>query len=199
MDYAVECGVTFFDIAESYGGGDARAYRKVQLNGDDVRETSGEMSSSERIIVRWLRDRDCRDKVTICTKVSTGNESENIARAVRDFRERLNVSCIDLFMLHTPSDSVPIDESLAALSEQVSAGRVSAIGCSNFSGAQLREVLSVSRDNGYARFEAIENRYNLVDPTVEDDVFPVCADHEVSFIAFSPLGKGFYRQVHARP
>jgi len=73
MDHAVERGVTFFDTAEGYGGGQARAYRKTYLEVDDVREKTGEMSSSECIIGRWLRDRGCLDRVTICTKVSTCN------------------------------------------------------------------------------------------------------------------------------
>ena len=54
-DYAVRRGITLFDMAEAYGGGQARQYRKNQLGIDDEREVSGEMHSSERIIGRWLR------------------------------------------------------------------------------------------------------------------------------------------------
>jgi len=110
---------------------------------------------------------------------------------VRQCAERLDLSCIDLFMLHTPSDTVPIDESLAALTDEVNAGRIAAIGCSNFSGVQLGAALQAGRDGGYARFEAIENIYNLADPTAEQDIFPVCAEHEVAFITYSPMGAGF--------
>ena len=191
MDDAVERGITFFDTAEAYGGGNARAYRLSQLEVDDVRETTGEMSSSECIIGRWLRDRGCHDRVTICTKVSTGNELENIDRAVRDSCERLNVSAIGMFMLHTPSATVPIGESLSALNDQVTRGRVTAIGCSNFSGTQLREALDASRVNKLARFQAIENIYNLADPSAGEDVFALCAEQGVSFITYSPLGAGF--------
>ena len=73
MDYAVEKGITFFDTAEGYGGGQARAGRKDTLGIDDIRERTGEMSSSERIIGSWMRSRGCRDQVTICTKISGGH------------------------------------------------------------------------------------------------------------------------------
>ena len=191
LDYAVDRGITFFDTAESYGGGNAQAYRRHHLDVNDVRETSGEMHSSELILGRWMCARGCRNDVTVCTKVSTGNGPENIARAVRDCAERLGIDQIDLFMLHTPDENVPADESLEALNREVTAGRVGLIGCSNHSGAQLRESLEISRRLGLARFEAIENIYNMAHPEAEEDVFPVCAEHEVSFITYSPLGAGF--------
>src|SRR3989454_12828447 len=63
MDYAVERGITLFDTAEAYGGGQAREYRRTQLDVDDEREVSGEMHSSEKIIGRWLRSRGCRKDI----------------------------------------------------------------------------------------------------------------------------------------
>ena len=191
LDYAVERGITFMDTAEAYGSGNAQAYRREHLDVDDVREKSDEMHSSELILGRWLRARDCHGDVTVCTKVSTGNHPENIARAVRDCAERLGVEKIDLFMLHTPDEEVPIDESLEALNREVTAGRVNVIGCSNHSGDQLRETIGASRRLGLARFEAIENIYNMAHREAEEDVFPVCAEHEISFITYSPLGAGF--------
>jgi len=191
LDYAVERGITFLDSAEGYGGGNSREYRRKHLKVDDAREVSDEMFSSESILGRWIRARGCHDDVTVCTKVGTGNAPENIARAVRDCSQRLGMDRIDLFMLHAPDDHVPIDESLDALNREVAAGRVGAIGCSNHSGAQLREALDASRRLGLARFEAIQNIYNMAHPAAEKDVFPVCAEQDVSFIAYSPLGAGF--------
>src|SRR5262245_11761672 len=91
LDYAVEKGITFLDTAEAYGGGQARAYRRSTLGVDDVREVSGEMSSSERILGRWLRARGCRNAVTICTKVSTGGNPDNVRRALGGSLERLGL------------------------------------------------------------------------------------------------------------
>jgi aryl-alcohol dehydrogenase-like predicted oxidoreductase len=191
LDYAVELGINFFDTAESYGGGNARAYRRGHLGADDVREVSGEMHSSERILGRWIASRGCRDAVTICTKVDGGNAPENITRAARDCSQRLGVDQIDVFMLHSPDEQVPIDESLDALHAEVTAGRVGVIGCSNFSGEQLREALDASRRLDLARFEVIESIYNMAHREVETDIFPVCAEQDMSFIAYSPLGAGF--------
>ena len=186
------------DTAEAYGGGNARVYRRDKLDADDVREVSGEMHSSELTLGRWIRARGCRDDVVVCTKVNGGNAPENIARAVRDCSERLGINRIDIFMLHVPDDKVPIDESLDALNAEVSAGRVGIIGCSNFSGGQLREALEASRRHNLARFEVIENHYNLAHREAETDVFPACAERDVSFIAFSPLGAGFLTGKYTR-
>jgi len=191
LDYAVERGVTFLDTAESYGGGNSQAYRREHMGVEDVRETSNQMSSSELILGRWMRDRGCRDEVTVCTKVSTGNDPENITRAVRNCSQRLDVDKIDLFLLHTPDAQVPIAESLDALNCEVTAGRIGAIGCSNHDGGQLQEALETSRRLGFARFEAIQNIYNMVHREAEEDIFALCAEHDVSFIAYSPLGAGF--------
>src|SRR5215831_19946331 len=70
MDYAVERGITLFDTAEAYGGGQARQYRKNLLGVDDEREVSGEMHSSEKIIGRWLRATGMRDRIVLLTKVA---------------------------------------------------------------------------------------------------------------------------------
>ena len=149
------------------------------------------MSSSELILGRWLQARGCHADVTVCTKVSTGNSPENIARGVRDSCQRLGVDQIDLYMLHSPDEQVPIDETLDALNQEVSARRIDSIGCSNHSGQQLRDALAASQRLGLSRFEAIENIYNLAHRTAEEDILPVCAEQKVSFIAYSPLGAGF--------
>ena len=76
--------------------------------------------------------------MVICTKVSSGNTSDNINRALQASLERLQTDYIDIYKLHAPDEGVPIEESLVALHEQVAKGVVRCIGCSNFNGAQLR-------------------------------------------------------------
>lgn len=191
LDHAVENGITIIDTAEGYGGGNARAYRREHLNTDDVREISDEMSSSERIIGRWLRARGCYDAVTVCTKVSSGNDPANINRVVNASLEHLGGDRIDLFMLHSPDAEVPIAETLDALNRHVVDGRIATLGCSNHSGSQLTEALETSLRLGLARFEAIQNIYNMAHFEAEEDVFPVCGAHDVAFIGYSPLGAGF--------
>ena len=191
MDHAMALGVTLFDSAEGYGGGNARQYRRKNLNVDDEREVTGEMHSSELIVGRWLRERKCRGRVFLCTKMLPPNQPDNIERAVGASLERLSIDCIDLFMLHTWDDDAPIGETLDALTQQVRNGRVRCVGASNITAEQLTESLACSEAHGYARFDAVENNYNLSCREPEQDVLPVCGLKNVSFIAYSPLGGGF--------
>lgn len=191
LDDAVERGINWLDTAEGYGGGNARTYRRDVLKVDDVRETSDILGSSEIIIGKWMKARGCRNDVVICSKVSSGNSPENIARALRVSLERLQVDCVDIYELHSPDETVPISESLAALDEEVRAGRVGTVGCSNFNAAQLREALDASAREGYARFEVIQPPYNLADPGAQDELFPLCRREEVGITSYSPLAAGF--------
>ncbi|MCY3556547.1 MAG: aldo/keto reductase [Gemmatimonadetes bacterium] len=191
LDDAIERGINWLDTAEAYGGGNARTYRRDVLKVDDVRETSDIMGSSEIIIGKWLKARGCRDDVVICSKVSSGNRPENIARALRVSLERLQVDCVDIYELHSPDETVPIAESLAALDEEVRAGRIGTVGCSNFNAAQLREALDASASEGYARFEVVQPPYNLADPAAQDELFPLCRREEVGITSYSPLAAGF--------
>ena len=191
LDYAVEKGIDWLDTAEAYGGGNARTYRRDVLKVDDVRETSDIMGSSEIIIGKWMKARGCRDDVVICSKVSSGNSPENIARALRVSLERLQVDCVDIYELHSPDETVPIAESLAVLDEEVRAGRIGTVGCSNFNAAQLREALDASARHGYARFEVVQPPYNLADPGAQDELFPLCRREEVGITSYSPLAAGF--------
>lgn len=191
LDYAVEKGLNWLDTAEGYGGGNARTYRRDVLKVDDVRETSDIMGSSEIIIGAWMKARGCRDDVVICSKVSSGNKPENIARALQVSLERLQVDCVDIYELHSPDETVPIDESLAVLDEAVAAGKIKTVGCSNFNAAQLQEALAASARHGYARFEVIQPPYNLADPGAQDQLFPLCRREEVAVTSYSPLAAGF--------
>jgi aryl-alcohol dehydrogenase (NADP+) len=191
LDYAVEKGLNWLDTAEAYGGGNARTYRRDVLKVDDVRETSDVMGSSEVIIGRWMKARDCRDDVVICSKVSSGNKPENIARALQVSLERLQVDCVDIYELHSPDETVPIDESLAVLDEAAAAGKIKIVGCSNFNASQLREALDAAARHDYARFEVIQPPYNLADPGAQDELFPLCRREEVGVTSYSPLAAGF--------
>ena len=191
LDYAVENGLDWLDTAEAYGGGNARTYRREVLKVDDVRETSDVMGSSEIIIGKWMKARGCRDDVVICSKVSSGNKPENIARALQVSLERLQVDCVDIYELHSPDETVPIDESLAVLDEAVAAGSVKTVGCSDFNAAQLQEALDAAATHGYARFEVVQPPYNLADPGAQDELFPLCRREEVGVTSYSPLAAGF--------
>lgn len=191
LDHAMENGISWIDTAEAYGGGNARAYRRNALGVEDVREESGELGSSELIVGRWMQTRGCRDQVTICTKVSSGNRPENIDRALTVSLERLQVDRVDLYELHSPDANTPIVESLGALAVHVDAGRISVIGCSNFSQTQLKEAAEASWAHGYPRFEVVQPPYSLAAPGAQTELFPYCRQEEIAVTSFSPLGAGF--------
>ena len=191
LDYAVEKGITFFDSAELYGGGDSQAGRKASYGVDDQREATTEKRSSEKIIGRWLAKRRCRDRMVICTKVSSGASPENIRKQVDASLEALGIDHIDVYKIHSPDDNVPIAESLDALNEQIDAGKISVIGGSNYNAAQLREVLEIAAARGYARFEITQPPYSLADRSFEADTLPMCAREQIATTSYSPLGAGF--------
>ena len=191
LDYAVEHGLTLLDTAEAYGGGNARLYRRDVMGVQDVRETTREVSSSERMIGTWIRERGMDDAVTVLTKVSSGNSPENIERALNASLERLQIDSVPIYMVHNYDDQVPLDETMDALNRAVSDGRAQVLGCSNFTGAQLRDALAISAAKGYARIEIVENIYNLARPEEERDSMLVCTGEEITFLAYSPLGAGF--------
>ena len=192
LDYAMEAGIKLYDTAEMYGGGNAKENRKKWMGVDDTREVTTEMYSSEKILSRWMKDRGCRNEMVICTKVSAGNnDPDNIRRKVGDSLERLGVDSVEVYMLHEPDENVPIAESLEALNEQVVAGKVKSIGCSNFTAEMLQESLEVSEKNGWARFEITEPPFSLADRRYEPDFLPLCLKEEISTIPYSPLAAGF--------
>ncbi len=191
LDYAVEKGITWFDTAESYGGGNARISRKERFGVDDVREVSDEMGSSEAILGRWMEARGCRGSVTICTKVSSGNRPENINRALTASLDRLKTDCVDIYKLHKPDPEVPLGETLAALAEHIAGGRIRTIGCSNLTADELRQALGASAFGGYPRFEIIQPPYSLVSSSAQDELFPLCRDEQIAVTPYSPLAAGF--------
>lgn len=191
MDYAVENGITFFDTAEIYGGGQSRLWRRQHLGVDDEREVTGEMSSSERIVGTWMRLRGCRNEITLCTKVMSGGSAENIPGALQKSLERLETDRVDMYKMHAPDANTPISETMAALTAEVDAGHVEVVGCSNYSAVQLREALDASAEGGYRRFEVVQPPYNLTHSDSEKELFPLCKEEEIAITSYSPLGAGF--------
>lgn len=178
LEAALDAGVTFFDTADIYGGSGA----------------------SEELIGEALAGR--REEYLIATKF--GMEMDGAAdapeapRGSRDYvrwacegsLQRLRVEQIDLYQYHEPDGETPIAETLEALDELVRKGLVRAIGCSNFSAAELVEADLVARERGLARFVTLQNEYSLLERGIEAEVAPTCERLEVSILPYFPLKSG---------
>jgi aryl-alcohol dehydrogenase-like predicted oxidoreductase len=189
MDYALEKGITLFDTAEAYGGGNAAAYRRERLGIDDTREVSHEMHSSEKIIGRWLKARGCRDQITLVTKVTKDFSRAHVRGALEASLARLQTDYVDLYLYHSYDPSTPPAEAAAAIDAVIGAGLTRAGGCSNHTGPQLQAALETSRQLRLQPFGTVQLPYNLLQ--TGHDALPVAQRERLGVMAYSPLAAGF--------
>ena len=168
---ALEAGINFFDTADIYGG-----------------------TKSEEYLGRAL-GRKRRD-VVIATKFGMkvdderkGAHPDYVKRAAEDSLRRLGTDYIDLYQLHTPDDTVPIEDTLGALDELVKAGKVREIGCSNFSAQQLVEADAAAKPRA-AQFVSVQNQYILLHREPKHGVLAECAALGLAFLPYFPLANG---------
>jgi aryl-alcohol dehydrogenase-like predicted oxidoreductase len=120
-----------------------------------------------------------------------GARPEYVKRALDASLKRLRTDYVDLYQQHLPDPDVPIGETLGALDDQVKAGKVREIGCSNFSAAQIREARAASDARpGSARFVSVQNEYSLLHREPEDEVLAECERQRMAFLPFFPLMSG---------
>ncbi|EJL24720.1 putative oxidoreductase, aryl-alcohol dehydrogenase like protein [Caulobacter sp. AP07] len=156
--------------------------------------TGGE---SEGVIGRWLKARGRRDDVLVLTKVAMwpaqpGLSAANIVSAVEGSLKRLQTGHIDLYQAHQDDAETPMDETLEAFDRLIKAGKVRAIGASNFTPGRLGQALKVSADGGLARYETIQPKFNLYDRNeVEGALDVVTTREEIGVIPYYGLAAGF--------
>jgi aryl-alcohol dehydrogenase-like predicted oxidoreductase len=189
MDYAVDHGITLFDTAEAYGGGQARDTRRRLLGVDDTREVSHEMHSSEIIIGRWLRARGGRDRVTLVTKTSRNFQTAQVRASLEASLQRLQTDRVEQYLYHSHDPHTPVDETNRAMAAVIQAGLTRQGGCSNYNAAQLQAALDASRQAGLPRPDIVQLGYNLL--RAPDEVLQIVAREKLSFQAYSPLAAGF--------
>jgi aryl-alcohol dehydrogenase-like predicted oxidoreductase len=178
MDAAWDLGIRTFDTADAYGGG-----------------------RSETWIGEWLASKggDVRDTITIETKTFNPMEAgadhglagHRVERQVESSLRRLGLERIPLYMAHDFDPDTPHEETLAALDELIRAGKVGAVGASNFTAEQLAEAVEISELEGLARYEWVQNSFSLLEQADADSVFPVCHEHGLGYEAFGPLAGGW--------
>src|SRR3954454_15696504 len=141
---------------------------------------------SETIIGNWMKARGNRDKVIIATKlgIEMGPGKKGLSRAymqqaVEDSLRRLQTDRIDLYQSHRDDPETPIEETLSAYAELIEAGKVRAIGASNFTAARLKEALDLAARAGLPRYECLQPEYNLYERAgYEAELEPLCRQEE---------------------
>jgi aryl-alcohol dehydrogenase-like predicted oxidoreductase len=151
---------------------------------------------SETVIGRWLEKRGRRDDVLVCTKVGwwekrKGLSRSNIIEGCEDSLRRLGVESIDLYWLHRDDEQTAADEYLGALDTLVKAGKVRAVGASNFGAARFAAALAESARSGKVRFAAQQPEYSLLNREIEKDLMPLCQREGVAITPYFPLASGF--------
>ena len=172
---AIDAGINLIDTSNSYSNGE-----------------------SERFIGRAL-EKGRRHEVLLATKafyrVGAGPNDEDLSRlhlirACEDSLRRLRTDHIDLYQMHRPSPTIPLEETLGALTDLVRQGKVRYIGCSVHPAWKIMEAIMVSEIKGYARLVCEQPPYNLLDRRIENEVVPMCIAHGLGLITWSPLAQG---------
>ena len=162
---------------------------------------------SESVVGRWLERRGRRDDVIIATKVGMevfggkGLAPARIAAAVEGSLTRLRSDYIDLYFAHEDDPGTPLDATLEAFDRLVTAGKVRAIGASNYSAERLREALDVSQARSLVSYTVLQPHYNLVERSrFEGPLQQLCVERGIAAVPYFGLAAGFltgkYRTPH---
>lgn len=180
---ALDSGVNFLDTANVYGRG-----------------------ASEEVVGRALEGR--RDSVVLATKFhgkmddsdpnASGNHRFHIRCQCEESLRRLNTDRIDLYQVHRPQPSIPIDETLRALDDLIRAGKVLYIGSSTFGAWQLAESLWAADALGLNRFVCEQPPYNILDRRIERELLPFCRTYDFGVIPWSPIAGGLLTGKYRR-
>ncbi len=188
VDAALDLGINFFDTSDTYGG-----------PGHEL---------SERFLGAALKGR--RGDVVVATKFGMSMSGVNgpdhgargarryVMRAVEGSLRRLETDHIDLYQMHEPDRGTPIEETLSALDDLVTAGKVRYIGCSNFAAWEVADAAWVSRTRGWAPFVSAQNHYSLLSRDVEAELVPACQRFGLGLLPFFPLESGLLSGKYRR-
>src|SRR5215211_1412723 len=181
LDRFLEAGGNFVDTADTYSDG-----------------------GSEETLAPWLARR--RDEVVLATKLrypvsvpgGEGLAPDRIAKACDASLRRLGVDEIDLYQVHAPDPEVPLEESLEALDGLVRAGKVRALGASNFPAWLLAWSVALQDRHGWSPFVSLQPQYSLVERSIETEILPFCRAAGLGVLPWGPLGAGFLTGRYTR-
>ncbi len=179
LDLFVESGGTLIDSADVYSKG-----------------------TSEEIIGRWIAKQpaEIRSQIVLATKgrFAMGKGHNDLGLSRRHLRDaldaslrRLGVDSIDLYQVHSFDALTPLDETLRFLDDAVSAGKISYVGLSNYTGWQVQKVVDLAESRGLARPVTLQPQYNLLAREIEWEIVPACESTGLGLLPWSPLGGGW--------
>ncbi len=178
LDRALDKGINFVDTADVYG----------------------QDGLSERVIGNWFGAQGKRDQVVLATKFrftmgeganKSGASRYRIVKCCEDSLRRLKTDRIDLYQIHMQDITTPEEETLRALDDLVTAGKILYIGCSNYAAYRLMNSLWLSRTNHFARFVTLQAQYSLLVRELEREHVPLCRSEGLGILPWSPLAGGF--------
>jgi aryl-alcohol dehydrogenase-like predicted oxidoreductase len=183
LDAFVDAGFNAIDTADVYS----------------IWQPGSSGGESETVIGKWLKARGNRDRVVIATKcgMQMGDDRKGLSRrwitqAVEDSLRRLQTDRIDLYQAHADDETVPLEETLETFADLIRAGKVRAIGASNYSAERLRAALDVSARLGLPRYETLQPHYNLVErERFEGALAQLCESEQLGVIPYYGLAAGF--------
>ncbi|WP_291272133.1 aldo/keto reductase [Geothrix sp.] len=188
---------TSFDILDRFTGAGFETVDTADVY--SIWKPGNQGGESETIIGEWMRTRGCRDRITLITKVGMemapgrkGLSAAWIERAVEDSLRRLQTDHLDVYLSHKYDPEAPHEETLAAYQKLIAAGKVRAIGASNFDATQLRAALEVAEEKGLPRYEILQPEYNLYDRKSYDGALrDLSMAKGLGIITYYSLARGF--------
>jgi len=185
IDRAIDAGINFLDTANIYSRG-----------------------KSEEFIGQALKRNGKRSRIVLATKVhrsmddtdpnAWNNSRRHIIEQCEASLKRLQTDHIDLYQIHRPSSSIPMDETLRALDDLIRAGKVRYIGTTTFAAWQLVEALWIAKELGLNRFVCDQPPYNLLDRRIERELLPMARTYGYAIIPWSPMGGGLLAGRYSR-
>ena len=167
---AIDLGVTFFDTAEMYG-----PFTNEELVGRAIKGKRAGLQIATKFAMRWNGDQ----------MAGLDGSPANARRAVEGSLQRLGIDVIDLFYQHRVDPNVPIEETVGGMAELVKEGKILHIGLSEAGPETLKRAVATHP------IAALQSEYSLWERDVEDEILDICREHDIGFVPYSPLGRGF--------
>lgn len=187
LDQALDDGVTFIDTANIYSGGQSEDYIGKAIEGK-------------------------RDQYILATKAAmkagdgpneVGASRHHLFIEIEKSLKRLKTDYLDLYQIHRADPTTPIEETLHALEQLVSQGKVRYVGCSNYAAWELCEAIWTSRTKNLVSFSTVQPRYSMLDREIEKELVSFCKTYGIGILPYFPLANGFltgkYRRGEAAP